>query len=62
MAGVLLHTPMVRSREYARAGEQRAWVEGLEALFGIRVETDAAAAADRDVDGQRGERAARDAG
>ena len=35
MAGVLLHTPMVRSRELARAGEQQAWVEGLEALFGV---------------------------
>ncbi|WP_430646945.1 glutamyl-tRNA reductase [Agromyces sp. GXS1127] len=38
MAGVLLHTPMVRSREYARAGEQQAWLDGLEAIFGIRPE------------------------
>ncbi|GAA2030956.1 glutamyl-tRNA reductase [Agromyces tropicus] len=43
MAGVLLHTPMVRSREYARSGEQQAWLDGLEAMFGIRAEPDAAA-------------------
>lgn len=49
MAGVLLHTPMVRSREYARAGEQQAWLEGLEAVFGIRPETDAAASAGTDA-------------
>lgn len=60
MAGVLLHTPMVRSREYARAGEQQAWLEGLEAIFGIRPETDAAAstadgaARSHDDDEQRG--------
>ncbi|MFE5670247.1 glutamyl-tRNA reductase [Agromyces sp. NPDC056523] len=46
MAGVLLHTPMVRSREYARAGEQQAWLEGLEAIFGIRADAEAAASAD----------------
>lgn len=55
MAGVLLHTPMVRSREYARAGEQQAWLEGLEAVFGIRAETEAAESADA-------ERRGRDAG
>ncbi|MGX5696144.1 glutamyl-tRNA reductase [Agromyces soli] len=38
MAGVLLHTPMVRSREFARVGEQRAWIDGLEALFGVRAD------------------------
>ncbi len=48
LAGVLLHTPMVRSRELARAGDQDAFVDGLDALFGIRVDlsrkaTDAAA-------------------
>jgi glutamyl-tRNA reductase len=47
LAGVLLHTPMVRSRELARAGEQAAFLGGLDALFGIEVtgpivETDAA--------------------
>ncbi|MDR6905652.1 glutamyl-tRNA reductase [Agromyces sp. 3263] len=47
MAGVLLHTPMVRSRELARAGEQAAWIDGLEALFGVR--PDAAAQAVRDA-------------
>jgi glutamyl-tRNA reductase len=35
MAGVLLHTPMVRSREFARAGEQRAFIDAVEALFGV---------------------------
>ncbi|MEJ3405258.1 glutamyl-tRNA reductase [Rathayibacter sp. YIM 133350] len=34
-AGVLLHTPMVRSREYARNGEPEAWIDGLEAVFGV---------------------------
>lgn len=58
MAGVLLHTPMVRSREYARAGEQRAWLDGLEAVFGIRAEAEAAASADRNARDD----AARDAG
>ncbi|MCM3659235.1 glutamyl-tRNA reductase [Agromyces mediolanus] len=38
MAGVLLHTPMVRSREFARSGEQRAWIEALDALFGVRAD------------------------
>jgi len=38
LAGVLLHTPMVRSRELARSGEQAAWIDGLEALFGVRPE------------------------
>ncbi|QTX03436.1 glutamyl-tRNA reductase [Agromyces archimandritae] len=46
MAGVLLHTPMARSREYVRRGEARAWVEGLEALFGVRAD----AAGDRPAD------------
>lgn len=64
MAGVLLHTPMVRSREYARAGEQQAWLDGLEAIFGIRAEAEAAAAAaaDSDADAERSERRGRDAG
>lgn len=37
LAGVLLHTPMVRSRKLARAGEQAAFLGGLDALFGIEV-------------------------
>ena len=37
LTGVLLHTPMVRSRELARAGEQEAFLGGLDALFGIAV-------------------------
>lgn len=64
MAGVLLHTPMVRSREYARAGEQQAWLEGLEAIFGIRADAEAAAAASADAERDAGgsERRTRDAG
>ncbi len=38
LTGVLLHTPMMRSRELARAGEQQAWLDGLEAVFGLQVE------------------------
>ena len=38
LAGVLLHTPMVRSRELAGAGEHDAFIGGLNALFGIAVE------------------------
>ena len=45
LVGVLLHTPMQRSREYAHAGEARAWVDGLEALFGILPEEAAASPA-----------------
>lgn len=45
MAGVLLHTPMVRSRELARAGEQQAWIDGLAAVFGVTPDADAAARA-----------------
>ncbi|QEO14340.1 glutamyl-tRNA reductase [Agromyces intestinalis] len=47
MAGRLLHTPMVRSREYARDGEQRAFIDAVEALFGVRAaESDAAGPAE----------------
>lgn len=49
MAGVLLHTPMVRSREFARAGEQRAFIDAVEALFGVTAEAPAADASGRDV-------------
>lgn len=38
LASVLLHTPMVRSRSLARAGEQQAYLAGLDALFGLQVE------------------------
>jgi glutamyl-tRNA reductase len=47
MAGVLLHTPMVRSRELARSGEQTAWIDGLEALFGVK--PDEAARAEHEI-------------
>ncbi|TFC79214.1 glutamyl-tRNA reductase [Cryobacterium cheniae] len=45
LAGVLLHTPMVRSRELAREGEQAAFLTGLDALFDIQVELPAAGSA-----------------
>ena len=38
LVGVLLHTPMVRSREVARDGEHEAYLRGLEAIFGLQVE------------------------
>lgn len=37
LVGVLLHTPMVRSRELARDGEHEAYLAGLEAIFGLQV-------------------------
>lgn len=37
LTGVLLHTPMVRSRELARAGEQAKFLDGLDAFFGVKV-------------------------
>lgn len=40
LAGVILHTPSVRARELARAGEADEFVAGLSALFGV--EADAA--------------------
>jgi glutamyl-tRNA reductase len=46
LAGVLLHTPMVRARELARAGEQQSYVDALDALFGLQVELEPPAAAD----------------
>lgn len=39
LAGVLLHTPSTRARELAREGEAAAFVAGLGAVYGIRVET-----------------------
>ncbi|TFD74438.1 glutamyl-tRNA reductase [Cryobacterium sp. Sr8] len=45
LAGVLLHTPMVRSRSLARAGEQESFLTGLDALFGIQVSLPAAGTA-----------------
>jgi glutamyl-tRNA reductase len=35
LVSVLLHTPSVRARELARAGEAQAFTDGLTALFGI---------------------------
>ena len=36
LAGVLLHTPSVRARELAREGSGQAFVDGLDALFGVK--------------------------
>ncbi|KRC61694.1 glutamyl-tRNA reductase [Agromyces sp. Root81] len=58
MAGVLLHTPMVRSRELARAGEQQAWIDGIAAIFGVAPEADASARAVPDASDARAGRAA----
>ncbi len=35
LAGVLLHTPMVRARDAAHAGDHERYVDALDALFGI---------------------------
>ncbi|ANJ25495.1 glutamyl-tRNA reductase [Agromyces aureus] len=58
MAGVLLHTPMVRSRELARKGDQQSWIDGLEAIFGVTAAPDeavagGAATGDLDAPGRR---------
>lgn len=42
LAGVLLHTPSVRARELARAGDADSFIEGVAALFGVDVEAEAA--------------------
>ncbi|TIH33749.1 glutamyl-tRNA reductase [Subtercola vilae] len=36
LVGVLLHTPSVRARELARAGESESFVSALDALFGVQ--------------------------
>ncbi|TFB49909.1 glutamyl-tRNA reductase [Cryobacterium tagatosivorans] len=53
LAGVLLHTPMVRSRSLARAGEQESFLAGLDALFGIQVSLPAAGTAQAAPDAAR---------
>jgi len=50
MAGVLLHTPMVRSREAARAGEQRAFIDAVAMLFGVTADAGSSADATRETD------------
>ncbi|TFC05324.1 glutamyl-tRNA reductase [Cryobacterium mannosilyticum] len=50
LASVLLHTPMVRSRELARAGEQAAFLTGLDAMFGIQVDLPAVSGTPGDVE------------
>ena len=46
LTGVLLHTPSVRARELARAGEGDSFSSAVTALFGIDASTAAASAAD----------------
>ena len=50
LVGVLLHTPMVRSRELARQGEHDAFLDGLDAVFGLQVERADATGADDGAD------------
>lgn len=38
LAGVLLHTPSVRARELARAGDAQRFADAAEAIFGLRIE------------------------
>ena len=45
LTGVLLHTPMTRARELARAGNQDDFLTGLSALFDLNVELPAAGTA-----------------
>lgn len=45
LVGVLLHTPTVRARELSREGRADAYVEGIEAVFGIDARAAVAAAA-----------------
>jgi glutamyl-tRNA reductase len=61
MAGVLLHTPMVRAREMARAGEQVSWIDGLEALFGVVPHVAAVSQSDAQATDAAGPAAAADA-
>lgn len=53
LASVLLHTPSVRARELARAGEAQAFADGLGALFGIDAGTTATIAALEAAAGER---------
>ena len=46
LAGVLLHQPLARSRELADEGRSEAWLDGLDALFGIDVRPSSEASLD----------------
>jgi glutamyl-tRNA reductase len=50
LAGVLLHTPMVRARDAAHAGDHERYVDALDALFGIDASLTSAESAVRDAD------------
>jgi glutamyl-tRNA reductase len=54
MAGVLLHTPSVRARELARAGDADAFIAGTEAVFGIQPVAPTEAIEDRTSDADTG--------
>jgi len=51
LAGVLLHGPSVRARELADEGHARRFVEGVEAVFGVRAEPAAGRASEAGRDG-----------
>jgi glutamyl-tRNA reductase len=53
LTGVLLHTPMVRARELARAGDQGDFLTGLSALFDLDVELPAVSASSTAGAGRR---------
>ena len=46
LAGVLLHTPMVRARDAAHAGDHERYIDALDALFGIDASLSTVDAAD----------------
>ncbi|MFC4244102.1 glutamyl-tRNA reductase [Gryllotalpicola reticulitermitis] len=46
LVGVMLHTPSVKARELARDGDAQAFVEGVEAVFGVDAATPARPAAE----------------
>jgi glutamyl-tRNA reductase len=50
LAGVLLHTPMVRARDAAHAGDHERYIDALDALFGIDASPSAEGAADDEQD------------
>jgi glutamyl-tRNA reductase len=50
LAGVLLHTPMVRARDAAHAGDHERYIDALDALFGIDASGSADGVADDEQD------------
>jgi glutamyl-tRNA reductase len=50
LAGVLLHTPMVRARDAAHAGDHERYIDALDSLFGIDASSSTVADADDEQD------------